>query len=44
MQGNNAEDQVFAIPTLLKRHPLPLRRLIGDLSDTSKLRSCLGLF
>lgn len=36
------EDHVFAIPTLLKRHSLPLRRLIGDLSDTGKLRSCLG--
>lgn len=37
------EEQVFAIPTLLKRYPLPLRRLIGDLSDAGKLRSCLGL-
>ncbi len=28
-----AESQIVAIPTLLKRKPLPLRRLIGDLSD-----------
>lgn len=37
------DDQVFATPTLLKKQPLPLCRLIGDLSDTEKLRSCLGL-
>jgi circadian clock protein KaiB len=26
-------DQIVAVPTLLKRLPRPLRRLIGDLSD-----------
>ncbi|MBL1178674.1 circadian clock KaiB family protein [Pantanalinema sp. GBBB05] len=36
-------DQVFATPTLLKERPLPHYRLIGDLSDTEKLRSCLGI-
>lgn len=36
-------DQVFATPTLLKQQPLPHYRLIGDLSDKEKLRSCLGL-
>jgi circadian clock protein KaiB len=36
-------DQVFATPTLLKEQPLPHYRLIGDLSDVEKLRSCLGI-
>jgi len=26
-------DQIIAVPTLVKKHPPPLRRLIGDLSD-----------
>lgn len=29
--------QVFAAPTLVKELPLPLRRLVGDLSDTEKV-------
>jgi len=27
------EDDVLAVPTLIKKRPLPLRRFIGDLSD-----------
>ncbi len=34
-------DQIIATPTLLKKLPLPLRRLVGDLSD--KQRVVLGL-
>jgi circadian clock protein KaiB len=37
------EDQVIAIPTLIKEAPGVIRRLIGDLSDTSLLRKNLGL-
>lgn len=37
------EDQVVAIPTLIKQAPGVIRRLIGDLSDTSVLRRGLGL-
>jgi len=37
------EDQVIAIPTLIKQAPGVIRRLIGDLSDTSVLRKGLGL-
>jgi len=33
--------QVIAAPTLVKNYPLPLRRLIGDLSDTHEV--LLGL-
>ncbi len=34
-------DQVIAVPTLIKRFPLPLRRLIGDLSNKESV--LLGL-
>jgi circadian clock protein KaiB len=27
------EEQIVAVPTLIKRLPLPLRRLVGDLSN-----------
>jgi circadian clock protein KaiB len=37
------EDQVFAIPTLVKSSPLPLRRIIGDMSDRNRLMYGLGL-
>jgi circadian clock protein KaiB len=30
-------DQIIAAPTLIKRLPLPLRRLIGDMSDESRV-------
>ena len=29
-------DQIIAVPTLIKKLPVPLRTLIGDLSDTEK--------
>lgn len=36
-------DHVLAIPTLIKRLPPPLRRIVGDLSDASILRAALDL-
>lgn len=30
-------DQIFAVPTLVRRLPPPLRKIIGDLSDTEKV-------
>jgi len=30
-------DQIIAAPTLIKRLPLPLRRLIGDMSDEDRV-------
>ena len=30
-------DDILAIPTLVRRLPAPLRKIIGDLSDTEKL-------
>jgi circadian clock protein KaiB len=29
-------DQIYAIPTLVRRTPAPLRKIIGDLSNTEK--------
>ncbi len=37
------KDQVFAIPTLIKELPLPIQRLIGDMTNTEKLIVCLDL-
>jgi len=36
-------DQVIAAPTLVKQLPAPLRRLIGDLSDTDRVMIGLDL-
>ena len=35
------EDQIVAIPTLVRRLPDPIRKIIGDLSDTE--RALIGL-
>lgn len=37
------EDQVVAIPTLIKQAPGMIRRMIGDLSETALLRHGLGI-
>ncbi|HBH87484.1 MAG TPA: thiol-disulfide isomerase, partial [Syntrophaceae bacterium] len=29
-------EQIIATPTLIKKLPLPLRKLIGDMSDTER--------
>lgn len=40
-----AEDEkILATPTLIKSLPLPLRRVIGDLSDTEKVLLGLQVF
>ena len=36
-------DQIIAAPTLIKRLPAPLRRLIGDMSDETTLLVGLDL-
>jgi circadian clock protein KaiB len=35
--------QVLAAPTLVKNQPLPVRRVVGDLSDPTKVRLALEL-
>ncbi len=37
------EEQLIALPLLVKKHPLPERRLIGDLSDKLKVLKVLGI-
>ncbi len=37
------KEQIVALPLLIRKFPLPERRLIGDLSDTEKVLKCLGL-
>jgi circadian clock protein KaiB len=37
------EDQVVATPTLVKLEPAPPRWIIGDMTDTKRLLSSLGL-
>jgi circadian clock protein KaiB len=36
-------EQIIAAPTLIKKLPLPLRKLIGDLSDTDRVLMGLNL-
>lgn len=38
-----AGDQIFAVPTLVRRLPPPLRRIIGDLSNTERVLIGLDL-
>jgi circadian clock protein KaiB len=37
------QEQLIALPLLIKKRPLPERRMIGDLSDTRKVLRGLGL-
>lgn len=36
-------EQIIAAPTLIKKSPLPLRRIIGDMSNTDKVLLGLNL-
>lgn len=38
-----AASNVIAAPTLIRESPLPKRRLVGDLSDTARVLSVLGV-
>lgn len=37
-------DQIFATPTLVKKLPVPVKRIIGDLSNTERVLVGLNLF
>lgn len=41
--GRAVADQVVVAPTLIRLSPLPVRKLLGDLSQTGKVLSGLGL-
>ncbi len=36
-------DQIFALPTLVRRLPVPVRKIIGDLSNTERVLVGLDL-
>ena len=36
-------DQIFAVPTLVRKVPGPLRKIIGDLGDSEQVLVGLGL-
>ena len=38
-----ADDQILAVPTLVRQHPPPIRKIVGDLSDTDRLLAGLQL-
>lgn len=38
-----AQIELIALPTLIKNFPLPMRRLIGDLSDKKKVLAILDI-
>jgi circadian clock protein KaiB len=38
-----AGDQIFAIPTLVRKMPVPIRKIIGDLSNEEKVLVGLNL-
>jgi circadian clock protein KaiB len=37
------QHNVLAAPTLLRERPLPIRRLVGDLSDTGRVLAALDI-
>jgi circadian clock protein KaiB len=39
-----ATDQILAIPTLVRKLPEPMRKIIGDLSSTQRVLIALELF
>jgi circadian clock protein KaiB len=36
-------EQIIAMPLLIRKHPLPEKIMIGDLSDTNLVLKCLDL-
>ena len=42
--GAAREEQIIAVPTLVKRLPQPLRKFVGDLSNTQKILVGLDLY
>lgn len=42
-QERAEQDQIIVAPTLVRQLPLPVRRLIGDLSQTARVLAALDL-
>lgn len=41
--GRAHDDQIVVAPTLVRQWPLPVRRLLGDLTKTERVLTALGL-
>ena len=39
----SGDDQIFALPTLVRKLPVPVRKIIGDLSNTERVLVGLDL-
>jgi circadian clock protein KaiB len=37
------EEQILAIPTVIRKFPLPVRKIIGDVSNTERVLAGLDL-
>ena len=37
------EENIIALPLLIKKHPLPEKRLIGDMADITKVLKSIGV-
>lgn len=37
------EDRIISLPTLMKLEPLPVKRFVGDMSNTDRILACLGI-
>ncbi len=37
------EEQIVAVPTLIKKHPEPRRKIVGDFSNEERVLAGLGL-
>jgi circadian clock protein KaiB len=42
-QNRAQEDEIVVAPTLVRQSPLPVRRVIGDLSNTARVLKALDL-
>jgi circadian clock protein KaiB len=38
-----ADDQILAVPTVVRKFPQPIRKIVGDLSDTERVLAGLQL-
>jgi circadian clock protein KaiB len=41
--GRARDDQILAVPTLVRRVPVPIKKIIGDLSNTQRVLAGLDL-
>jgi circadian clock protein KaiB len=41
--GLASDEQVIAVPTLIRKLPLPARRFVGDMSQTERILRALDL-